>query len=64
MIKYNKWYCLTDEGLLWALGEHDDFESADKTAEKMGLKAIWIIDPSGANSWRETLLEIEENENA
>lgn len=59
MSNNNLWYCLADDGLLWALGEHDDFESADETAEKMGLFVICLIGPKDAQSWRDTLTETE-----
>ena len=55
----NLWYCLADDGLLWILGEHDSFDSADDTAEKMGLNIIWLIDPDGAQSWKELLTGTE-----
>ena len=49
------YFCLADDGLLWKLGNHGDFDAADDTARSIGLNAIWIFDELTMQNWRETL---------
>lgn len=57
------YYCLADDGELWILGEHRDFEAAETTAViVMGLNPIWILDSRTADRWRATLTKEPQNE--
>ena len=51
------YYCLADDGALWILGDHGDFEAAKATAIDMGLNPIWILDSITADQWRDTLTQ-------
>ena len=51
------YYCLADDGELWILGDHGDFEAAEATAIDMGLNPIWILDSITADQWRDTLTQ-------
>ena len=49
------YWALNEDGLLYYLGQYENYEEADIGAESMKLKAIWLIDQETANSWRDTL---------
>ena len=38
-----------------ALGRHDDYESADVAAEKLGFNVVWLIPGSEAVQWADTI---------
>ena len=51
------YFALNNDGLLYNLGDHGDFESADSTAQDMQLDAIWIITEYEARSMADFLNE-------
>ena len=51
------YFALNNDGLLYNLGDHGDFDSADCTAEDMQLNAIWLIDEHDAQSMAQFITE-------
>jgi hypothetical protein len=51
------YFALNEDGLLYNLGDHGDFESADSTAQDMQLNAIWLIGEQEASNWAEFITE-------
>ena len=51
------YWALNEDGLLYYLGQYENYEKADIEAEEMGLSVIWLIDQETANSWRNTITE-------
>jgi len=51
------YFCLSNEGDLYNLGDHGDFESADCCAQDMQLHPIWVINEHTARNWSEFLTE-------
>lgn len=54
--KQNYW-ALGEDGLLYYIGQYENYEEADIGAESMKVKAIWLVDQETANSWHDTLTE-------
>ncbi len=46
-----KYFALNEDGLLYDLGDHGDWEAANYTAEDMKLNAIWLFDADTAENW-------------
>ena len=44
------YFALNNDGLLYNLGDHGDYEAADCTAQDMQLDAIWLIGENEARS--------------
>jgi hypothetical protein len=51
------YFALNNDGLLYNLGDHGDFDSADCTAQDMQLDAIWIIAEYEARSMADFINE-------
>jgi hypothetical protein len=51
------YFALNNDGLLYNLGDHGDFESADCTAQDMQLDAVWIIAEYEARSMAEFITQ-------
>ena len=49
------YFALCDDGKVHALGRHDDWESADVAAEKLGFNVVWLIPGSEAVQWADTI---------
>jgi hypothetical protein len=47
------YFALNNDGLLYNLGDHGDFESADCCAQDMKLNAVWLINQFDAESMAE-----------
>jgi len=45
------WFVLNTDGLLYNLGEHEDYEAANTEAEIKMLDPIWLIDEFEAGAW-------------
>ena len=45
------YFALNSDGLIYNLGDHGDWESADETAHDMMLEPIWMIDEYEAVNW-------------
>jgi len=46
------YFCLASDGLLYSLGNHGDFESAEDTAKSLGLDVVWMFGEDTAQSWQ------------
>jgi hypothetical protein len=44
------YFALKNDGLLYNLGDHGDYEAADCTAQDMQLDAIWLIGENEARN--------------
>ena len=56
------YFVLNTDGLLYNLGDHGDWESADETAHDMMLEPIWILDEYEAQNWADFIrTSIKEN---
>jgi hypothetical protein len=51
------YFALNEDGLLYNLGDHGDYESADCTAQDMQLNAIWLIGENEARNMAEFITE-------
>jgi hypothetical protein len=51
------YFALNNDGLLYNLGDHGDFEAADCTAQDMQLDAVWIISEYEARSMAEFITQ-------
>jgi hypothetical protein len=51
------YFALNNDGLLYNLGDHGDYEAADYTAQDMNIDPIWIIAEAEARSMRDFLNE-------
>lgn len=47
------YFALNNDGLLYNLGDHGDFDSADCTAQDMQIDPVWIFDSFDAQSMAE-----------
>lgn len=50
------WFALADDGQIYALGDHGDFDAAEETAASIAINAIWIADKKTAEQWLFRLL--------
>ena len=55
MYNHEKYYCLSSDSLLYALGDHGDFEAAEATAKDLHLDPVWIFGEESFQSWRDSL---------
>ncbi len=56
------YFALNSDGLLYDVGNHGDWESAEQTAHDMQLDHLWLISESEAKNWAEFILDrIESN---
>ena len=44
-------FALNNDGLIYNLGDHGDFEAADATANDLKIDAIWLLDEFEAQNW-------------
>jgi hypothetical protein len=44
------WFALNEDGLLYNLGDHGDYEAADATATDLGLNTVWLFDEQEARN--------------
>lgn len=53
-----KYFALsTNDGLLYSLGKHESWDSAESLAQSMNLEHIWLIDETDAKSWVDYIKE-------
>ena len=45
------YFALNNDGLIYNLGDHGDYESADETSQDMMLEPIWLLDEFEAQNW-------------
>jgi hypothetical protein len=45
------YFALNEDGLLYNLGDHGDWEAAEATAEDLKINPIWLFDEHTATSW-------------
>ena len=53
-----QWFALLNNGDLFPLGDHGDFEAADATARDLGCEAIWIADAKTVTQWRKVIEQV------
>ena len=59
------YFALNPDGLLYNLGDHGDWESAEETAGNMRIDPIWTLNENEALNWAEFILtEIEQTREA
>lgn len=51
------YFAFTEDGLLYNLGDHGDFEAADCTSQDMQLNSMWLFDENEARNWVEFINE-------
>jgi hypothetical protein len=51
------YFCLSNEGDLYNLGDHGDWESADCCAQDMQLHPVWTINEDTARNWSEFIAQ-------
>jgi hypothetical protein len=57
------YFALNNDGLLYDLGDHGDWECAEDTANNMKLDPLWVFDETVAKSWVEFINDrISENQ--
>tara|TARA_R100000315_G_C5230450_1_gene141477 strand:- start:1236 stop:1430 length:195 start_codon:yes stop_codon:yes gene_type:complete len=49
-------FALDNEGTLHSIGHHSSYDSADRTAEKLGLDVVWLANGDEAKQWASTIL--------
>ena len=52
-----KFYCVSMDGDLYALGNHGDWEAAEDTAQNLGLSPVWVFGEETFSNWRNFLNE-------
>ena len=50
------YFALNPDGLLYNLGDHGDWESAEETASNMKIDPIWTLNEDEALNWAEFIL--------
>jgi len=59
------YFALNPDGLLYNLGDHGDWESAEETASNMRIDPIWTLNEDEALNWAEFILtEIKQTRQA
>jgi hypothetical protein len=59
------YFALNPDGLLYNLGDHGDWESAEETASNMKIDSIWTLNEDEALNWAEFILtEIKQTRQA
>jgi hypothetical protein len=59
------YFALNPDGLLYNLGDHGDWESAEETASDLRIDPIWTINEDEALNWAEFILtEIKQTRKA
>lgn len=52
------WFALdAGAGLVYSLGDCEDFEAAEQVAEEKGIQAVWIADADTARQWMRCIQE-------
>lgn len=44
------WFALDNDGTLYNLGDHGDYDAAMDTADSLGLDAVWLFDEQDARN--------------
>jgi len=55
MLKCQNYYCLADDGRLYALGNHGDYEAAEDTAKSLGWNVVWLFGEDSRDDWADCL---------
>lgn len=62
MTNKKHYWALNEDGLLYYLGTHENYDSADNDAEQKKLFPIWLIGEEDARDWLDILTEtLKEN---
>ena len=51
------YFALNNDGLIYNLGDHGDWEAADATANDLKIDAIWLLDEFEAQNWASFIQE-------
>ena len=51
------YFALNNDGLIYNLGDHGDFEAANATANDLKIDAIWLLDEFEAQNWASFIQE-------
>lgn len=50
-----KFFCLSSDGLIYFLGQFNEWEDAEQEASKRKINVIWLFGEVSAKSWKDTL---------
>jgi len=56
------YFALNNDGLLYDLGDHGDWESAENTASDMKLDQVWVFNEIYAKSWAKFIKDSIKNQ--
>jgi hypothetical protein len=56
-LKMEKFFCLSSDGLIYFLGQFNDWEDAELFATERKIDSIWLCGEDFAKSWKDTLKE-------
>jgi hypothetical protein len=56
-VNMEKFFCLSSDGLIYFLGQFNDWEDAELFATERKIDCIWLCGETSANSWKDTLTE-------
>jgi hypothetical protein len=55
--KMEKFFCLSSDGLIYFLGQFNEWEDAELFATERKIDCIWLFGEDSAKSWKDTLEE-------
>jgi hypothetical protein len=59
------YFALAEDGSMYNVGNHGDWEAAEQTATDLGLGQIWLTNEDEAVNWANFILEqVKENKKA
>ena len=59
------YFALNNDGLIYNLGDHGDWEAANESSEDLMLEPIWLVDEFEAQNWATFIQEqIKESKQA
>jgi len=51
------YFALNNDGLIYNLGDHGDWEAADESSHDLMLEPIWLFDEFEAQNWASFIQE-------
>jgi hypothetical protein len=55
VLKMEKFFCLSSDGLIYFLGSFEQWEDAEQEASKRKIDVIWLFGEESARSWTDTI---------